>query len=151
MANISSRKARPCELAFQRQRLKNRVYAVLAKFFAEEAKAGRTTKKDIADFLGRDPAQITRWLNAPSNMTLETISDLLLAMDAEPGGMTIERFADKPKPNYAHPLVAGLLEMSTGAKQPNPATSSVSRFEVSRTATMRLSASDSMAWEMGAN
>lgn len=105
MADTSNRKASKRDLAFYRQRLKNRVFASIAQFFADEAKAGRATKKDIADVLGRDPAQITRWLNAPSNMTLETISDLLFAMDAEPGHMTIERFADKPKPNFVHRLI----------------------------------------------
>lgn len=33
--------------------------------------------------LEKDPAQITRWLSAPSNFELDTLSDILLALGAE--------------------------------------------------------------------
>src|SRR5208282_3088978 len=41
---------------------------------------GNVTKKELAIRLGKDPAQITRWLSAPSNFELDTLSDILLAM-----------------------------------------------------------------------
>ena len=41
------------------------------------------SRKDIAAKLRKDPAQITRWLSSPTNLTLDTISDLLLACGAE--------------------------------------------------------------------
>jgi len=111
MENTSNSRARPRDIAFFRQRLKNRIFSAIAEFFAEEAAAGRTTKKQIASFLDRDPSQITRWLTTPSNMTLDTVSDLLLALDAEPGNFVIERLSTKRKPNYAHPLVAEIINM----------------------------------------
>lgn len=71
------------DIAYYRQRQKNRVFTAMAAFFAEEAEKGNITKKELANRLGRDPAQITRWLSAPSNFELDTLSDILLAMGAE--------------------------------------------------------------------
>jgi hypothetical protein len=88
--------------------LKNRVFSSLVSFVAAESHRTGKTKKDIAAILGRDPSQITRWLAFPSNMTLETISDILLAFDAEPDPLPIVRFSDRKRPNYAHPLIARL-------------------------------------------
>jgi hypothetical protein len=90
-------------VAYYRRRQQNRVFAELAKFFASEAERGRITRKAIAEKIGKDPGQITRWLAAPSNLELDTISDLLLAMNAELDYCVV-RFADRAKPNYAHPL-----------------------------------------------
>ncbi len=66
-----------------RQRLKNRIFQALLAHFADQAARHGLTRKDLALRLNRDPAQVTRWLSAPSNWTLDTISDLLLAMNSE--------------------------------------------------------------------
>ncbi len=71
------------DLYFFRQRLKNKIFQSVVAYFAKEAKAKKITKKDLAIALGKDPAQITRWLSGPNNWTLDTISDLLLALNAE--------------------------------------------------------------------
>jgi hypothetical protein len=71
------------DIAYYRQRQKNRVFTALVAFFADEARQGNVTKKELAIRLGRDPAQVTRWLSAPSNFELDTLSDILLAMGAE--------------------------------------------------------------------
>ena len=108
MENISgSGKIRARELAYFRQRLKNRVFGEMTAFFAEEAERSGITKRVLVDKLNRDPAQITRWLMVPSNLTLETISDLLLALEAEVD-CRIVRFADRPKANEIHPYVASV-------------------------------------------
>lgn len=107
MENISrNAPKRARDVFYYRQRYKNRVFARLVSFFAEEAERTGLTKKDIAERLNRDPALITRWLANPGNLTLETISDLLLALDAEPEPPEIVRFEDRLTPNYAHPLIA---------------------------------------------
>jgi transcriptional regulator with XRE-family HTH domain len=93
------------DLFYYRQRSKNRLFEALTSFFAEEAEGRGITKRDIAESLHRDPAQITRWLTAPSNLTLDTISDLLLSLGAEMD-YSIERFKDRPTPNEMHDLIA---------------------------------------------
>ena len=109
MANTS--KVNPLaerEIYYYRQRLKNRFFEALTSFFAQEAEGRHLTKRVLAEKLKRDPAQITRWLSEPSNLTLETISDLLLGLEAEMDPQ-ITRFADRPKANFVHPLIARIL------------------------------------------
>jgi hypothetical protein len=92
------------EIAYYRRRQQNRIFTALAKFFAEEAELGRITRKEIADKLSKDPSQITRWLSAPSNLESDTISDILLAMEAEMDHRIVH-FSERAKPNFSHPLM----------------------------------------------
>lgn len=55
----------------------------LMRFFAEEAERRGLTKRELAAALDKDTAQITRWLAAPSNFELDTLSDILLALGTE--------------------------------------------------------------------
>jgi transcriptional regulator with XRE-family HTH domain len=108
----------PREMFYFRQRFRNRVYNRMAAFFAREAEERGITKKVIAERLGKDPAQITRWLSGPANLTMDTLSDLLFAMEAEPEPPRIVKWADKPKPNYFDPLIAEILGMPVGPQSP---------------------------------
>jgi transcriptional regulator with XRE-family HTH domain len=106
MENIS--KTNPMkrrDVAYYRQRQKNHVFTALIEFFAQEAERRGVTKKDLAAALSKDPSQITRWLSAPSNFELDTLSDILLALGAEMDHKIV-RFTDRQKPNYMHPLIA---------------------------------------------
>jgi hypothetical protein len=110
MENTSKLKVVPDrDLFYYRQRSKNRLFEALTSFFAEEAERRGITKRDIAESLRRDPAQITRWLNAPSNLTQDSISDLLCSLGAEMD-YSVVRFEDRPQPNEMHPLIARLLK-----------------------------------------
>jgi len=91
------------EIAYYRRRNQNRLFSKLAEFFSGEAEAGRATRKQVAFLLGKDPAQISRWLSGPTNFECDTTSDLLLAMGAELD-YHIVRFCDRPAQNYSHPV-----------------------------------------------
>ena len=93
------------DVAYYRQRQKNRVFTALVEFFAVEAERAGLTKKELATSLSKEPSQITRWLSAPSNFELDTLSDILLAMGAEMDHRIV-RFKDRAKQNYIHPLIA---------------------------------------------
>jgi hypothetical protein len=90
------------------------VFTALVTFFAEEAESDRITKKGLADLLGKDPSQITRWLSVPSNLELDTISDILLAMGAEMDHRIV-RLHERPKANHVHPLIAPYIGDRAGA------------------------------------
>jgi transcriptional regulator with XRE-family HTH domain len=90
------------EIFYQRERQRNRVFEALVGFYANRAEKSGISQRDIAKKLKRDPAQISRWLSQPSNLTLDTVTDLLLALDAELD-VTVHLFADRPKTNYVHP------------------------------------------------
>ncbi len=82
-STLDDKKIPSKNIFFFRQRLKNKIFQSTLAYFAGVAKERNLTKKDIANLLDKDPAQITRWFSGPNNWTLDTISDLLLAMDAE--------------------------------------------------------------------
>ena len=108
MADTSKKEVSRRDRAYYRRRQQNNVFAAIATLFAEEAEKGNTSKKELAEVLGKDPAQITRWLSEPRNLELDTISDILLAMGAEMDHSVV-RFADRPKANFAHPMLAPYL------------------------------------------
>jgi DNA-binding phage protein len=71
------------EIHYFRQRQKNRVFQSVVAYFADQAERYGLTKSSIADSLGKDRSQISRWFSGPGNWGLDTVSDLLLAMGAE--------------------------------------------------------------------
>lgn len=89
------------DLFYYRARQRNRLFDELTRYFAARAEHDGITKRDIARKLKRDPAQITRWLSQPTNLTLDTVSDLLLAMGAEMD-CEIRAFDDYAVPNDIH-------------------------------------------------
>jgi hypothetical protein len=67
-----------------RNRFRERLYELVLSEYRKQAEKGMT-KRHIANRINRRPEQITRWLGAPGNWTLETVSDLLLVISqAEP-------------------------------------------------------------------
>lgn len=76
-------------LWFYRGRVQDRLYDLIVQEFYRQEDAGEITKAALAQRLGRRPEQITRWLAAPSNLTLDTISDLLVGLRVPPV-LTIE-------------------------------------------------------------
>lgn len=99
------------ERAYYRRRFQHRIHSEIVALFAEEAAAGRMTKKQLAMLLEKNPAQITRWLSDPSNIESDTISDILLALEAEMDPRIV-RFATIGKGNEVHPLIARIEKRS---------------------------------------
>ncbi len=120
MENISNNWDKlPREMYYYRQRFKNAVFSRLQKFFVDEAERTGITKKDIATRLRRDPAQISRWLSNPSNLTIETLSDLLFAMEAEPAPPIFIKLAERRPSNYMNPLIAKIMGVNIPPPQPS--------------------------------
>ncbi|MFO1047910.1 MAG: helix-turn-helix transcriptional regulator [Geminicoccaceae bacterium] len=71
------------DVEYFRQRNRERLYAAVMSVVAECIEDGNLTKADIARIIGKDPAQITKWFGGPANLTLDTISLLLLSCGAE--------------------------------------------------------------------
>lgn len=126
MGNSSSlKKATRRDAAYYRQRQKNHVFSALVGFFQDEAQRRDITKKDWAEAMGKDPAQCTRWLTSPSNLELDTISDMLLPFEAEMEHRIV-RFSEKPRRNSAHHLMRS-TDAGAIVKSKSPTTTSESR------------------------
>ena len=93
------------DIFYYRQRSKNRLFEAITAFFAQEAECRDLTQRDIAECLRRDPAQISRWLSSPSNLTAESVSDLLLSLGAEMD-YSVAKFDNRRLHNDMHPLIA---------------------------------------------
>jgi hypothetical protein len=106
------------DIAYYQQRYRNRVFSKLVSWIAEQAINNQLTKKDIADRINKDPALVTRLLSQPGNLTLDTISDLLLAFDAEAEPPDIILFKDRRPANYMHPLIARALNVNATTSAP---------------------------------
>ena len=72
------------KLAYFRRRFRNRIHSAVLSEFMRLEKTNKISRAVLARRIGCRPEQVTRWLGAPGNWTLDTVSDLLLAMACEP-------------------------------------------------------------------
>ena len=89
------------KLAYFRERFRDALYDLVLSEFLKEEKLG-LTKAAIARRIGRKPEQITRWLGAPGNWTVETVSDLLLAISRAEPRVSLSRLSGLQHRNYQH-------------------------------------------------
>jgi hypothetical protein len=68
--------------AYFQSRFRNRIFNFILGKFVEEQKNG-LTKAKLARRIGKTPDVINRWLGAPTNLTTDTMSDLLLGISGE--------------------------------------------------------------------
>ena len=116
-------------LGYFRENFRSEVNDQLVELFH----ATGLSKADLARKLGRRPEQVTRWLAAPSNLGLDTVSDLALALGCVPK-LNLEKVGcDKPS-QKRHPFSASL---DTAGSTSNVSTSEVTTPMASGTAVLR--------------
>ena len=71
------------KIEYFRARLRSRLHQLVLEEFLRQKDRG-LSQKDLAKRIGKRADQVSRWLGAPGNWTLDTVSDLLIAMGAEP-------------------------------------------------------------------
>ena len=110
-------------LSYFRERFRDRLYdLVLDGFFKQEEETG-LTRADVARRIGRRPEQITRWFGAPGNWTLETVSDLLLAIAKSEPGMRLLPLEGRSVRNFREHTAPA--EQSNQVSSPQPANSAI--------------------------
>lgn len=107
-------------LAFFRERIRIKLHQILLREFVRREREIGLTRKNLADKLGKRREQITRWLGAPANMTIDTLSDLLLGMGVEPtfdGRNLLASEIVQPATAIAQPRVAASLPLAAHHRQ----------------------------------
>lgn len=100
-ANDSDSALSVADKSYFRARTRNHVHGVVLQRFVELSDTGQLSRAKLADRLGVGRAQITRWLSSPGNWTLDTLSDLLLAMNCH-ASLCAEELAEQGQGNYLH-------------------------------------------------
>lgn len=96
-------------LSYFRERQRNRLYDLIITRFMEKEKNSGFSKADLARRLNKRPEQITRLLSTPGNWTLNTLSDLMLAICEGELEFSVSTLNEKPKRNSTHSDVLGTL------------------------------------------
>lgn len=94
------------------------VVGAVAKLYEELRETEGLNQSRLAERLGCSRSHISRLLSGPGNWTLDTVGDLLAAMDAELTKVEAVRVQDIPSPNYAHAWVEGALQSSSSLNPP---------------------------------
>lgn len=88
--------------AYFQERLRNRLYDLVIKQ-VNIYKARDLTQAQLAMRLGKKPEQISRLLSGPGNLTLDTVSDLLLGLSGGELTMTVDLPAAQSPRNFRYP------------------------------------------------
>jgi hypothetical protein len=91
----------PAKLAYFQERLRGRIFDFILDIFLDEQKNGLTQAK-LARRIGRKADVVNRWLGAPSNLTVDTISDLLIGIAAEEPNFSRSSLIGRVPVNYSH-------------------------------------------------
>jgi hypothetical protein len=91
----------PAKLAYFQERLRGRIFDFILRIFLEEQKNGLTQAK-LARRIGRKADVVSRWLGTPSNLTIDTISDLLVGIAAEEPNFSRSSLLRRAPVNYSH-------------------------------------------------
>lgn len=83
MSAISEEEIQPFWVSYFREHFRGQLHDQILEAF-EVWKQRGNNRATLAKKLGRRPEQITRWLAAPSNFEIDTVSDIALAMGLMP-------------------------------------------------------------------
>ena len=100
--------------AYFQERLRGRLYDLVMDQVEKYRERGGT-RADLAKRVGKRPEQITRWLSGPGNLTLDTLSDLLLGLS----GAELVAELKYPAQQKRSPrrLPQALLDVRSGSQQ----------------------------------
>lgn len=78
-------------LVYFRERLRDRLHSTILEAFVKRSQQKGLKQKELATRIHRTGAQIARWFSTPSNITLDSISDLMVGL-----GMDFDDFPYTP-------------------------------------------------------
>jgi transcriptional regulator with XRE-family HTH domain len=85
-------------LIYFRERFRDKLHSAILEAFLTRAQEKNLKQQDLAARIHRTKGQISRWFNTPSNLTLDSISDLMVGL-----GMDFDNFPYTPIENTLAP------------------------------------------------
>lgn len=104
--------------AYLRARNRHRLYSVIIDLFQKSG----LTQAELARRSGKPPETICRWLATPGNLRIDSLSDLLFAIDGAGPIYGIDHPLDRPTRNMVRPewLDASATELTKTAGKKFP-------------------------------
>lgn len=124
-ASEASSKLTTADKSYFRARTRLNVHSAVLGVFMDKAEREGFTKAQLAKRLGASPAQVTKWLASSGNWQLDTISDLLLAMNHWPE-FAAEEIESAATGNFVHELCRNRQDADEVMTISNPAYPDVS-------------------------
>ena len=118
----------PGKRVYFQERLRNRLYSMVLSEFSARAKAEGLTQASVATRIQKRPEQVNRWLASPGNWTLDTVSDLLLAIAGSELNFSIAPLDEAPR-NQTSPY--WFVPPHDQKKTPALAVQSLEKFDMS--------------------
>jgi hypothetical protein len=97
------------KLVYLQERLRGRFFDFLIGRF-EAARSDGLNQKKLARRIRKSPEVVNRWLSTPSNLTLDSISDLFAGIGAEELNFSSSSLLGRMPVNYWHLDDAPLIE-----------------------------------------
>ena len=101
-------------LGYFRESFREAINDQLLEMYCAASQKG-LNKKTVAQKLDRRPEQITRWLAAPNNLEVDTVSDLALAMGCIPV-FSLQKITFGTPSQQRHPLTERLQSLTEGTQ-----------------------------------
>jgi len=95
-------------LIYFRERFRDKLHSAILEAFLIRSQQKNLKRQDLAARIHRTKAQISRWFSAPSNITLDSISDLMVGL-----GMDFDAFPFSPIENTLAPKEAQVKKEKT--------------------------------------
>ena len=124
------------KFAYLEQRTLNNFFEYLITKFENEKEKRQFTKAKLAERIGRSPAQINRWLATPSNLTIQTLTRLLVGIAGEEPELTSRSLLGRlPRNESWETILNDQEDYRLPKPTPSPATTKVieqdQKFELS--------------------
>jgi transcriptional regulator with XRE-family HTH domain len=121
-------------LIYFRERFRDKLHSAILEAFLTRAQEKNLKQQDLAARIHRTKGQISRWFNTPSNLTLDSISDLMVGL-----GMDFDDFPYTP----IEETLAPKKEAEVRREKPDPL---VSKFVVDTNVILASKLNDLDAW-----
>ena len=102
LSEVESRQLSAGTRAYLRARTRNRIFDLILSKFRHEVEVNKLTRAELGRRTGKRPEVVTRLLSSPSNLTLDTVTDLLFGIAGEELEASSSSPSERANTNYQY-------------------------------------------------